>query len=180
MSHAGLTSNESIKRRIKEDELNVIVEVSSRSPLSKHPIVYEPELLEAPHLKLKSGAVRRTKAKPKRVLVVDDEPVIADTLTTIMRNAGYEAATAYDASSALAKCESFCPELIIADVIMPKTNGLTMAILAKQRHPGCKILLFSGQAATANLLGNARESGYDFEILLKPVNPKDLLASLAT
>lgn len=54
----------------------------------------------------------------------------------------------------------------------------TIAIIAKQRYPGCKILLFSGQAATANRLGKARESGYDFEILLKPVNPKDLLPSL--
>lgn len=121
---------------------------------------------------------RERDARPKRVLVVDDERVIADTLTTILRNAGYEAAAAYDASSALARCESFCPDLIIADVIMPKTNGVTMAMLAKRLYPGCKILLFSGQAATANLLEEAGESGYDFEILLKPVNPKDLLARL--
>lgn len=132
------------------------------------------------HLKLWAEAVREVGTRPKRVLVVDDERIIADTLTIILRRAGYEAAAVYDGSSALSLCESFCPELIITDVVMPGTSGVKMAILAKQRYPACEILLFSGQAATANLLQEARQAGYDFEILLKPVNPKDLLAKLAT
>jgi CheY-like chemotaxis protein len=183
MAQSGLTSYESIKRRIKKDELDMIVEASCTSPLNEDPIGHEPESVEVPfgetHLELQPEVIGGTETKPKRVLVVDDERVIADTLATILRNAGYQAVAAYDASSALSLCEAFCPELIIADVIMPITTGVTMAICAKQRHPACKILLFSGQAATANLLREARESGYDFEILLKPVNPKHLLARLA-
>jgi CheY-like chemotaxis protein len=116
--------------------------------------------------------------KPKRVLVVDDEHVIADTLATILRSEGYETAAAYDGLSALSLCESFRPELIITDVHMPRTNGVQMAIVAKQLYPGCKVLLFSGQAATVNLLEKAQQAGYDFDILLKPVHPKDLLARL--
>ena len=115
---------------------------------------------------------------PKRVLVVDDEHVIADTLAIILRNEGYEAATAYDGLSALSLCDSFCPELIVTDVQLPGTNGVQFAILAKQLYPGCGVVLFSGQAATANLLEEAEQAGYDFEILLKPVHPKDLLAKL--
>jgi hypothetical protein len=42
--------------------------------------------------------------------------------------------------------------------------------------PSCKVLLFSGQAATTNLLEKARTQGYEFEILSKPVHPADLLA----
>ena len=119
------------------------------------------------------------KARPKRVLVVDDEPCIADTLTAIFRNAGYETVTSYDGRSALSQCESFHPHLVITDVVMPGMNGIEMAILVRQRHPACKILLFSGQAATANLLEEARRSGYDFELLAKPVHPAELLAKVA-
>jgi DNA-binding response OmpR family regulator len=110
----------------------------------------------------------------------DDERVIADTLAIILSNEGYQAAVAYDSSSALALCESFCPELIIADVQLPGTNGVQMVILAKQLIPSCDILLFSGQAATANLIEEAQQAGCDFEILLKPVHPKDLLAKLGS
>jgi hypothetical protein len=48
----------------------------------------------------------------------------------------------------------------------------------RQSVPGCKILLFSGQAATADLLETARAQGHEFEILAKPVHPQDLLAKL--
>lgn len=117
-------------------------------------------------------------AKLKRVLVVDDEHVIADTLAIILRHEGYQATTAYDGTSALSLCQSFHPELIITDVQLPGTNGVQIAILAKQLYPNCVIILFSGQAATANLLEEAQLAGYHFEILLKPVHPKDLLAKL--
>jgi hypothetical protein len=45
-------------------------------------------------------------------------------------------------------------------------------------RPGIKILLFSGQAATADLLEKARARGCEFEILAKPVHPQDLLSRL--
>jgi hypothetical protein len=44
--------------------------------------------------------------------------------------------------------------------------------------PGIKVLLFSGQAATADLLEKARANGHEFEILAKPVHPQDLLNKL--
>lgn len=115
----------------------------------------------------------------KRMLVVDDERSIADTLAAILRNAGYEVTAAYDGLSALSRCESFHPDLVITDVVMPGMTGIEMAILIKQRYPACKVLLFSGQATTADLLEKARQSGYDFELLAKPIHPTDLLAKLA-
>jgi CheY-like chemotaxis protein len=68
--------------------------------------------------------------------------------------------------------------LIISDVIMPDMNGIEAAIRIRKALPGCKILLFSGQAATADLLEKARAQGHEFEILAKPVHPQDLLAKL--
>jgi CheY-like chemotaxis protein len=115
----------------------------------------------------------------RRILVVDDERCIADTLTAIFRNAGYEAAVAYDGASALSQCESFSPDLVITDVVMPEMNGIALALSIRQRYPDCRILLFSGHAATAGLLEEARQSGHDFELLAKPVHPADVLAKLA-
>ena len=65
-------------------------------------------------------------------LVADDEPRIADTLATILRNFGYEASVAYDAPSAISQCEPFNPELVITDVVMPGMNGVEMAIQVRR------------------------------------------------
>jgi DNA-binding NtrC family response regulator len=114
----------------------------------------------------------------KRVFVVDDEELIADTVAAILHNFGYEAKAFYSARAALAACDNLSPELVVSDVAMPGMSGVEMAILIRERHPACKILLFSGQAETFNLLEEARKRGYDFELLMKPVHPKDLLAKL--
>jgi hypothetical protein len=45
----------------------------------------------------------------------------------------------------------------------------------RAQHPNCKILLFSGQAATLDLLEGARAQGYDFRLLQKPVFPSEFL-----
>jgi CheY-like chemotaxis protein len=117
--------------------------------------------------------------RPKpRVLVVDDERVIADTLAIILNQAGYEASAVYSGSGAVEQAKSIRPDLLISDVMMPDMNGIDAAILVRAALPSCKILLFSGQAATADLLETARRHGHEFEILAKPVHPQDLLAKL--
>lgn len=118
-----------------------------------------------------------TNARP-RVLVVDDEHVIADTLTIILNQAGFNASAVYTGNAAVDAARANRPDLIISDVIMPDMNGIEAAINIREFLPTCKILLFSGQAATADLLENARARGYEFEILAKPVHPQDLLAKL--
>src|ERR1700755_1232519 len=68
--------------------------------------------------------------------------------------------------------------MLISDVIMTGMTGSEAAIITRSKLPKCKILLFSGQAATADLLEKARAQGHEFEILAKPVHPTDLLAKL--
>jgi CheY-like chemotaxis protein len=116
-------------------------------------------------------------AKP-RVLVADDEPVIADTLAMILNQSGFEARAVYSGERALELAATFAPEMLISDVIMADLNGIDAAIRIQALLPGIKILLFSGQAATADLLEKARARGYEFEILAKPVHPQDLLKKL--
>ncbi len=118
-----------------------------------------------------------TKTRPK-VLVVDDERVIADTLAMILNQSGFEARAIYSGEGALELVSTFEPDMLISDVIMADLNGIDAAIRIRALLPQIKILLFSGQAATADLLEKARAQGYEFEILAKPVHPQDLLNRL--
>jgi len=120
---------------------------------------------------------RTSSTKPK-VLVADDEQVIANTLAIILNQAGFEARAAFSGEDAVKMLDSFQPDMLISDVIMSEMTGIEAAIITRAKLPNCKILLFSGQAATADLLEKAREQGHEFEILAKPVHPTDLLAKL--
>jgi DNA-binding NtrC family response regulator len=97
-------------------------------------------------------------------------------LAVILRHAGYHATAAYSAKSALNCIRQWEPHLIISDVMMPGLNGVEMAIQVRESLPSCEVLLFSGQAATANLLKDAVTQGYSFELLTKPVHPQDMIA----
>ncbi|GGG91069.1 response regulator transcription factor [Silvibacterium dinghuense] len=118
-----------------------------------------------------------TLARPK-VLVADDERVIADTLAIILNQSGFEARAVYSGEKAVDAAREWAPDMLISDVIMTDLNGIDAAIKIRSFLPSCKILLFSGQAATADLLDRARVQGHEFEILAKPVHPQDLLARL--
>jgi DNA-binding NtrC family response regulator len=109
-------------------------------------------------------------------LIVDDERVIADTLSMIFLTNGYEARAAYSAEQATEIMVGWLPDLVIVDVILPEMNGVELAVVLSQQFPNCRILLFSGQAATADLLADAATKGYTFEILAKPVHPAEMLA----
>jgi CheY-like chemotaxis protein len=115
-----------------------------------------------------------------RIFVVDDEPVIASTLAVIFNRNGYSARCFTDPIEALAAAQSDAPDLLISDVAMPGLSGVDLAIQMRARYPKCKILLFSGQAGTLDLLENARAQGHDFHLLLKPVHPSELLAKMGT
>lgn len=113
-----------------------------------------------------------------RIFVVDDEQVIAQTLAVILRQSGFVVYAFTNPIEALIGAASEAPDLLISDVMMPEMSGIDLAIQLRKRHPECKVLLFSGQAATADLLRVARQQGHDFELLLKPVHPKDILRAI--
>jgi CheY-like chemotaxis protein len=116
-------------------------------------------------------------SKPK-VLVADDERVIADSLAMILNKSGFDARAVYSGEQALEMASAFAPDMLISDVIMADLNGIDAAIRIRAMLPAIKVLLFSGQAATADLLEKARVQGHEFEILAKPVHPQDLLNRL--
>jgi CheY-like chemotaxis protein len=113
-----------------------------------------------------------------RVLVVDNEQLIADTLVLILRQSGYDATVAYSGEEAVQKALTVRPHVVLTDIIMGKMNGLEAAILIADAVPSCKILLFSGQPATADLLLQAKNAGHSFEVMAKPVHPTVILEQI--
>lgn len=113
------------------------------------------------------------------VFVVDDEGLIAKTLAMILNQTGFAASAFEDPYLALgAAADGLVPDLLISDVVMPGMSGIDLAVQFRSAYPTCKVLLFSGQVATADMLATAKLHGHDFEVLAKPVHPSDLLAKL--
>ena len=115
-----------------------------------------------------------------RVLVVDDEPLIADTLASILRHKGHDACAVYDADAAVVAAAEFDPDALISDVVMPGMNGIELTTYFAHHFPECKVLLMSGNAATTGLLEDARRHGHDLQFLPKPLDPEDVLEFVAT
>jgi DNA-binding NtrC family response regulator len=114
----------------------------------------------------------------QRVLIVDDEQMIATTLAQILNASGFEARAVFSGEKALATAAEFRPDILLTDVIMRGVSGIEVGIQISKIHPSCRVILFSGQASTADLLDRAISLGYRFEIIAKPIHPKDLLKAL--
>ena len=112
------------------------------------------------------------------VMVVDDEPLVADTLAMILTHAGYRAVRAYDAKTALEMASVRAPDLLISDVAMPEMNGVELALGMVSMAPACKVVLFSGHARSVDLL-RAYDAGHDFPLMAKPMHPTEMLGQVA-
>ena len=111
----------------------------------------------------------------RRILIVDDETAIADTLSLIFQMQRYEVRVAYTAERAIELIAEWVPELAVLDVMLPAMNGIDLALVIKANHAKCHVILFSGHANTATLLEEAGRKGHQFEILAKPVQPEFML-----
>lgn len=113
-----------------------------------------------------------------KILVVDDERRIADTLTEILEMSGFHVATAYDGWEALEAASRFHPDYLLSDVLMPRMNGVDLAIAIRKMYPDARILLFSGQAGISELLLAGQRQGFEFELIAKPIHPLKLIERL--
>lgn len=117
-------------------------------------------------------------SRARRVLVVDDEPLIADTLAAILNEHGFEAVGVYGGAEAIEAARKLRPEILLSDVLMPKMSGIELAIKIRAQFPGISVFLFSGQVATSELMRKAAIDGHQFELLPKPIHPQELVAKL--
>lgn len=119
-------------------------------------------------------------AGERRILIVEDEKVVAETLGQILRVHGYSVRIAHSAEEALDVISLWSPHLAILDVMLPKMNGIQLAMVLKDQIRDCGILLFSGQPSVEDLIAQARLDGLQFDILAKPVHPSVMLDTVST
>jgi DNA-binding NtrC family response regulator len=118
------------------------------------------------------------KVQSRRILVIDDEASIADSLAEILTSHGFEARAFYAGQKAVDYAREQCPDIVLSDVVMPKLNGVDTVLALREICPSIRIFLFSGQAGTGNILQRARANGHEFELLPKPLHPDKLLKKL--
>jgi DNA-binding NtrC family response regulator len=112
------------------------------------------------------------------VLVVDDERVVADSLAWILNLTGFNACSVYSGSEAMNHVVVNPIDILVSDVVMDGVSGIEAAIEICKVLPNCKVLLMSGNIRTGDMLKDAHEQGYDFDILAKPVHPTVIIDRL--
>jgi DNA-binding response OmpR family regulator len=113
------------------------------------------------------------------ILIVDADSSIADSLTEILNRSGYAAMAVYDQASALETALLAPPELAIVGVGVWGASEIALAIALRDKLPDCKILLLTERSSRSALLDSEYAAGCKFDLLDRPVNPKELLAFIA-
>jgi CheY-like chemotaxis protein len=116
----------------------------------------------------------------KRILVIDDDDLVRDTLIRILSRAGYEAIAAKDGREGVARFRESPPDLILTDVIMPDQDGIETIVELRQLAPAIPIIAISGggRARAMQFLDAAHKLGAD-KVLSKPIKQADLVAAIS-
>ncbi|HEY6375346.1 MAG TPA: response regulator [Edaphobacter sp.] len=118
--------------------------------------------------------------KTQRVLIVDDDRLVADTLVLIFGKSGFDARVAYSADEALECARWFLPHLLLCDITMPGRDGLGLLVDITRELPACRIIVLTG--FYSNLLSVREQSSKlprPVGILTKPCQPAELLRHAA-
>jgi DNA-binding response OmpR family regulator len=116
---------------------------------------------------------------PSRVLVVDDEPMVREVVSRYLARDGFVVAEAADGPAALAAVESFLPDLVVLDVMLPGRNGFDVLKVLRSRGDAAPpvILLTARVEESDRVLG--LELGAD-DYVVKPFSPRELVARVRT
>jgi DNA-binding response OmpR family regulator len=123
------------------------------------------------------------------ILVVDDEVEVGEAIRRVLDRAGFEVVVVRGVSEGLQAAEAQQPDIVVTDMIMPKTNGIELIKTLRSRYPRVQVIAISGGGSfglnsykpdaikTHAYLAAAREAGAE-EILTKPFDMNDLLAAV--
>ncbi len=117
----------------------------------------------------------------EKILIVDDDPDLVESVRIILESKGYEVDAAYDGIEGLQKVKEFNPDLIVLDVMMPKKNGYEVCRELKNdpKYSGIPILLLTAvvsqipQSSTYTLDQGMETEADDY--VDKPVEPEELV-----
>jgi CheY-like chemotaxis protein len=116
----------------------------------------------------------------QRVLVVDDERLVADTLTLVFGKGGFHAKAAYTVNDAMESARDFRPDLLLCDISMPGKDGIALVNEISQELPACRILVLTGfYSNLKKVREEATRLSLPVSILTKPCQPDDLLREAA-
>ncbi|GAA4530109.1 response regulator transcription factor [Amycolatopsis samaneae] len=117
-----------------------------------------------------------TEDSPVRLLVVDDEPHIADLVATVARYEGWHATTAGSGQDALAKAAAFGPDIIVLDLMLPDLDGFTVLDRLREHGDAVPVVFLTAKDATADRIAGLTRGGDDY--LVKPFSVEELMARL--
>ncbi|HNG57619.1 MAG TPA: response regulator transcription factor [Solirubrobacterales bacterium] len=120
--------------------------------------------------------IQSTEQATARVLVVDDEPNIADVISMALRYNDFEVATAGDGNEALNQVAGFRPDLIVLDVMMPGLDGFQVAKRLAERSADIPILFLTARDTTDDKIRGLTIGGDDY--MTKPFSVEELIARI--
>jgi two-component system, OmpR family, response regulator len=123
-----------------------------------------------------SGGPTEPAADAVRVLVVDDEPAIADLVRTALRYEGFDVATAGNGRDVLTTVESFRPDLIVLDVMLPDLDGFEVQRRLADRGRRIPVLFLTARDATEDKVRGLTIGGDDY--VTKPFSLEELIARI--
>ncbi|HEY2468458.1 MAG TPA: response regulator [Terracidiphilus sp.] len=110
------------------------------------------------------------------VLVIDDDRMVADTLAEILRLNGFSPVALYSGEEAISFTERFQPDVVLSDIRMHRVDGIEAARAIRQRHPECRVILFTASTVNSKTKQAIQRSG--FELLQRPLHPQSVLSAL--
>ncbi len=111
-----------------------------------------------------------------RVLVVDDDRLVADTLSLVFQANGFESEARYSAAEGFERAKSFAPAIMLCDITMPLESGLELADRVHDALPGTQLLLLTAYSSNAaSVRAQSHRMRRPLKLLSKPCRPDDLL-----
>ena len=111
-----------------------------------------------------------------KILIIEDEKLLADTLQTLLEQKGFDVEAVYDGESGAEYAELGNYELLILDVMMPKLDGYAVARAVRAKHCGTPILMLTARSGVEDRIAGLN-AGADY-YLTKPFDTRELLACI--
>lgn len=120
------------------------------------------------------------KSESLRVLVVDDDIRVADSMARILAASGHEATPAYSAEAAIKMAARISPHAVISDIVMGPVSGIELANHMREHFPQCRVLLISGHASASDFGQKLLSRSSCLQFAAKPVEPTRILEFVAS
>jgi two-component system OmpR family response regulator len=120
--------------------------------------------------------LRRVEGSPIRILVVDDEPVLAEMVSMALRYEGWTVATAADGAAAVATARELRPDAVVLDVMLPDVSGLEVLARLRQEKPTLPVLLLTAKDALEDRIAGLTAGGDDY--VTKPFSLEEVVLRL--